>query len=123
MCTPDLLFLARLVTGNHGPAATREYLWYQHEQDPAEIPYPSACHIVNRFCRAWGHLFIYDTETLRASMATAGFEEIVRRPVSKSDHEELRDLEPVGRLPKGLFAMESMTFEGVRPIGCTAAIQ
>lgn len=113
--TPDLLFLARLVEGNLGPSQMREYVMYQYHQSPSsEIPYPSRCHVVNRFMRAWGHQFIYDAVTLEAAMISAGFSGVRRYSVGKSDTPELCNLEPVGRMPDGFFQLETMTMEGVK---------
>lgn len=113
--TPDLLFLARLVEGNLGSSMMTKYLLFQHKQDPVNVPKPTACHVTNLFVRSWGHQFIYDSPTLVESLREAGFAGVRRYSCSTSDTEELRDLEPVGRLPEGFFQLESMTMEGVKP--------
>ena len=113
--TPDLMFLARLADGNMGPAMRREYIAFQHKADPVNVPKASACHVVNRFVRGWGHCFIFDDATLREAMSGAGFTDLRRYACGKSNDPELCDLEPVGRLPPGMFQLESMTYEGVRP--------
>ena len=108
--TPDLAFLADLITGTGMQAF--DYLKFQQQSSPKEIPKPRASFVVNRFVRAWGHLFIYDQLTLMDAMLETGFKTITSHKVGESGCEELRDLEPIERLPPGMFQLESLTLEG-----------
>jgi len=49
--------------------------------------------VVNNFFQSWGHRFIYDEQTLRHSLATAGFVEIEQQPVGQSAEPQLAGLE------------------------------
>jgi predicted SAM-dependent methyltransferase len=111
--TPDLAVFADWVSGKYG-TQVHKYFEYQHVQDPTNVAEPSACHVVNRFVRAWGHSFIYDQVTLHDAFEQAGFRKVTRCAVGESEHEELKNVEPVGRLPHGMYALESQVFEGTK---------
>lgn len=108
--TPDLKFLARLIMR---PRNFDDYLAFQCKNKPHESQ-SRVCFTVNRFVRDWGHLYIWDYESLHRSMLSVGFRDISSHLVSESDCQELRDLEPVDRLPAGMFQLESFSLEGVK---------
>ncbi|WP_278184029.1 class I SAM-dependent methyltransferase [Mycobacterium alsense] len=49
----------------------------------------SPAHVINRMMRAWGHIYLYDEETLRQALTRAGFREVVRCEPGMSSHAEL----------------------------------
>ena len=49
----------------------------------------SPVHVINRMMRAWGHIYLYDEETLRSALTRAGFREVVRCEPGMSRHAEL----------------------------------
>jgi len=52
-----------------------------------------SCFAINRAFRGWGHQFLYNENTLKATLAEAGFSHFERVEYSESRHEELRGLE------------------------------
>lgn len=80
----------------------------------AEVVTPAI--ILNDFARNWGHLLIHDAETLRTLIARAGFIDIRACALQQSDDERLANLENDTRMPAGLLALHTMTFEAVKPV-------
>jgi SAM-dependent methyltransferase len=72
-------------------------------------------YVLNNNVRDWGHRFLYDEPTLRAALRHAGFEHIERFDLQASDDPVLRGLANEARMPAGLVAFETMTFEAVAP--------
>jgi predicted SAM-dependent methyltransferase len=52
-----------------------------------------ACFALNRAFRGWGHQFLYNETTLRATLMEAGFSSFLRCEYGESAHPELRGLE------------------------------
>jgi predicted SAM-dependent methyltransferase len=71
-----------------------DWVWMTHYRlgmsEPEEV---QACFALNRAFRGWGHQFLYNERTLRATLNDAGFANIVRREYGESAHAELRGLE------------------------------
>ena len=71
-----------------------DWVWVTHYRmgmsEPEEV---QACFALNRAFRGWGHQFLYNERTLRASLLDAGFANIVRCEYGESPHPELRGLE------------------------------
>ena len=75
--------------------------------------------VFNNFIRNWGHLFIYDKETMTHSLTAAGFVNIEQFSINDSKDVELKNLENEARRIKkgmspGFLQLESMTFEGTK---------
>jgi predicted SAM-dependent methyltransferase len=80
IATPSLERLADLYDG--GELAERYIRWAVGNLDPeTDAPLPGV--VLNNFFRSWGHRFIYDRETLRHALATAGFVDIEEQPVGE----------------------------------------
>ena len=76
----------------------------------------SACFVVNNMFRSYGHQFLYDADTLRAALSSAGFEDIIQLAPDESPDENLRGIDAHERLiGKEMNRLETMVFEGVRP--------
>jgi len=70
------------------------WVWFTHYRLQApEEEQVQACFRLNRAFRGWGHQFLYNERTLRASLLDAGFADIVARSYGESAHPELRGLE------------------------------
>jgi len=71
-----------------------DWVWVTHYRfglsEPEEV---QACFALNRAFRGWGHQFLYNERTLRASLLDAGFANIVRCQYGESEHAQLRGLE------------------------------
>jgi predicted SAM-dependent methyltransferase len=71
-----------------------DWVWVTHynlaldEQDQVR-----ACFALNRAFRGWGHQFLYNERTLRATLLDAGFANVARVEYGESSHEALRGLE------------------------------
>jgi len=49
----------------------------------------SSVHVLNRMMREWGHIYLYDEDTLRRVLTRAGFRQVVRCEPGMSEHDEL----------------------------------
>src|SRR5436190_9427731 len=71
-----------------------DWVWVTHYRlDMTEPEQVQACFALNRAFRGWGHQFLYNERTLRASLLDAGFATIRRCEYGQSEHAELRGLE------------------------------
>jgi len=71
-----------------------DWVWFTHYKlDASEEESVSACFYLNRAFRGWGHQFLYNENTLKATLAEAGFSQFERVEYGESRHEELRGLE------------------------------
>jgi predicted SAM-dependent methyltransferase len=96
LATPDLFRIVSLYFPN-GPEYEAYEEWAIKFNGLPVNPTPE-CHIINHFVRAWGHTFIYDEPTLRASIVRAGFVDVSRFPMGHSDDTQLRGLEHHGKV-------------------------
>lgn len=80
VATPSLERLARLYDG--GELQERYIRWAVETLAPElETPLPGA--VVNNFFRSWGHRFIYDPQTLRHALESAGFVDVAEAAVGE----------------------------------------
>jgi predicted SAM-dependent methyltransferase len=114
LATPDINFLFRLMTSDLSDVERRYVQWQGAPTNGSGCPTPLS--VVNKFVREWGHTFIYDTETLTASMRAAGFADIKPFTIMDSDVPELRNLENPQRMDEGFLQLESMILEGAKPL-------
>jgi len=115
--TPDLRFLIKLHEDPDNPIHKHYIEWAVDQCWKNNIYFPGL--VFNNFVRNWGHLFIYDKETLEYSLAASGFTELRQYAINISDDEELMNLENEARrikkgMPAGFLQLESMTFEGTK---------
>jgi len=97
MSTPDLRVLVGLLSSEKTPSqnfyidfATRKFL--------PDTAHCKEVFIINNAFRAWGHQFLYDRQTIEATMRTVGFENIRYYRPGESDDENLRGIESHGRV-------------------------
>ena len=94
----NLLRECRRVLGDDGvlrlSTPSLDWVWQTHYSltltEPDEL---RACFAINRAFRGWGHQFLYNERTMRATLLEAGFADIVRVEYGESTHDELRGLE------------------------------
>jgi predicted SAM-dependent methyltransferase len=71
-----------------------DWVWVTHYKlEATEAEKVAAAFYLNRAFRGWGHQFLYNEETLRATLAEAGFSRFERVEYGESRHEPLRGLE------------------------------
>jgi predicted SAM-dependent methyltransferase len=87
--------------------------WHDWPDTPVNGAY-----IFNKQVREWGHVFLYDSDTLRKTLELAGFEQITEYhvdeltdPVFREAEARIRDKRSVVRM---VNAWEAMAFEAVR---------
>jgi predicted SAM-dependent methyltransferase len=80
VATPSLERLAQLYDG--GEVQERYVRWAVETLEPElDAPLPGA--VINNFFRSWGHRFIYDSQTLRHALETAGFVDVTESTVGE----------------------------------------
>jgi predicted SAM-dependent methyltransferase len=113
LATPDVRFLFNLCRENHSCLEAEYIEWSCLNYIGKQAPH-TAISVINNFVRDWGHVFIYDPETLRTSMRTAGFQEIVPAKIGESERPALSGLENVARMPSGFYELETFIFEATK---------
>ena len=81
LSTPDLMYLVKVYIS--GEITEWGELW--QPKDP--------CELLNQAFRYWGHQYVYDFESLRNALCSAGFSSISRVKWRQSKHAELKNLE------------------------------
>jgi len=116
IATPDLHRLLDLRSTVKSPIQQRYIVWCTDSFVP-EVKVYHETFVINNAFRNWGHQFIYDEETLRNSLASAGFVDIVRYEPGESDDEHLRNIEEHGReiQDEELNRFETMVLQARRP--------
>jgi len=72
--------------------------------------------IINNFFRAWGHLFLYDQETLHHALSISGFQDIQFYKPGESGDPVLRKIESHGReIGEEVNQFETTVVEGRKP--------
>lgn len=111
--TPSFKFLVRLY---EAPCEDIHKRYLDYETGKSDYaPEFSRLIVVNKFVRAWGHLFIYDEEFLATLMTQVGFVDIQLCQINESEDPVMRNLANVGRMPTGLLQLATFTLEGRKP--------
>lgn len=112
--TPPLPALLAIYADPDAPEHRRYLDWHLETWlNTSEIRTPAI--VFNDFMRNWGHLLIYDHETLAALMNHSGFETIINCQLQQSGDDRLSGLENDARMPNGLLALVTMTLEASKP--------
>jgi predicted SAM-dependent methyltransferase len=111
--TPDLAFLISLYQTEKSDLQ-KEYLRWCMKELADGAPFCEDTFVINNFVRSWGHTFIYDEKVLRFCLENAGFKEITKCALNKSEDVVLRDLERENRMPEGFLQLESLTLEATK---------
>ena len=92
--TPDLKFLIEFYTKDKSQLQ-KDYvnLSISHSAYDIDIYLCTDAFIINNFVRAWGHLFIYDEETLTNLFTEIGFKNINSYKICESEDKNLQNLE------------------------------
>ena len=114
--TPDL----KVYTGLHSKektASQKFYIDWVIQNLMPEVDYCEEVFLINNAFRAWGHQFLYDRETLRVTMARAGFEDITFYQPGVSGDENLRGIESHGSVMgcEEINQFETFAVEGRTP--------
>jgi predicted SAM-dependent methyltransferase len=114
LATPSLQRLAALYSAEPTDLQRRYVDWAVDTLQPeVDLHLPGV--VVNNFFRSWGHRFIYDPETLRHALTSAGFVDVQECRVGESSHPDLAGLERhLGELPE-LNEYETFVLEARRP--------
>jgi len=80
VATPSLERLAALY--GHDEVDPRYVEWAVETLDP-ELDAPLPGVVINNFFRSWGHRFVYDPDTLRQALETAGFVAVQEVPLGE----------------------------------------
>ena len=84
---------------------------------PKRRPPPVAAGVFfNHHLHADTERFVYDAAVLRAMLESAGFSNVVRCELNRSEDPALCGLANEGRMPAGFLAMESLALEGAKPL-------
>ena len=71
-----------------------DWVWVTHYRlGMADYEEVQACFALNRAFRGWGHQFLYNERTLRATLSDAGFANVDRCQYGESTHRDLQGLE------------------------------
>ena len=114
VATPSLERLIRL----YDPEPTdlqRRYLRWSVDSFVAEADAPLPGFVLNNFLRDWGHRFVYDAQTLRHALETAGFVDVEEWPVGESGDPRLAGLERHLSDEAEFNELETMVLEARRP--------
>jgi predicted SAM-dependent methyltransferase len=117
IATPDLERLVRVYEDRRDLASDQAaYVdWIARRYISSDRALP--VFVLNNAFRAWGHQFLFDEETLRSTLCSAGFTEVRRCEVAESDDAQLRDLEAHGSTVGNAAAneFETLVVEAERP--------
>jgi predicted SAM-dependent methyltransferase len=88
--TPNL-DVFRLLPDADDPDAQEYIRWSNRTYGTAEqrADEASPIHVLNRMMREWGHIYLFDEDTLRRALTRAGFRQVVRCEPGTSSHAEL----------------------------------
>jgi predicted SAM-dependent methyltransferase len=114
IATPSLQRLAALYSAEPTDVQRRYVDWAVDTLRP-EVAVRLPGVVVNNFFRSWGHRFIYDPETLRHALTSAGFVDVQECGVGESSHPELAGLERHLAEQPELNDYETFVLEARRP--------
>lgn len=113
IATPNIQFLINLYQNPEDPT-NKAYIKWSAEGDGRGPSLPEhAVYVINKFHKAWGHMFIYDEETLSDLMRENGFSNIHRCEISESTEPALQNVEGHFKyMPYVFYQLETMILEG-----------
>jgi predicted SAM-dependent methyltransferase len=114
VATPSLERLIRLYDADLDDVQRRYLRWSVDSfVEDADAPLPGF--VLNNFLRDWGHEFVYDPQTLRHALESAGFVDVAEVPVGASGDPRLAGLERHLSEEPDLNAYETIVLEARRP--------
>lgn len=116
IATPNLQFLLELYKSNKSELQNEYLKWAIKKCNIPSVTAFEDTFVINNFVRGWGHKFIYDEKVLRYTLENVCFVNIKKCNLNESENEELRGLENKNRMPYDFLRLETMVFEGTKPI-------
>lgn len=113
IATPDLAFVVDLTRPDKSELQ-RAYIKWAVDNFIPGAPDDNEAFVINNLMRNWGHTFIYDENTLRRAMTTAGFRNIERFDQLASNDPALRNLEDENHAPAKFLRLETFVLEGTK---------
>ena len=117
IATPDLSHYLSLFRENKS-LQQKEYIDWMHSNwiNKAGIKYKNESFILNLAMHSWGHLFIFDFNTLNSVLSDIGFSEIQQFECQKSDDDNLANLENHGEVIGNIKMnhMETLVVQGTK---------
>jgi predicted SAM-dependent methyltransferase len=113
IATPDLAFLIDLYRYDKS-SLQRDYIAWANRTFVRDAPEDNEVFVINNFMRDWGHIFIYNENTLKTAMINAGFVDIFKCELRQSKHDALCNLESLARIPTKFLELETITLEGTK---------
>jgi len=112
--TPDLQVLMALYSQDKTDAQ-KHYLDWAIANLMPDVTNCREVFVINNFFRAWGHMFLYDKQTLSHLLKVSGFREIKFHKPASSDDTNLRNIEGHGReITEDINQFETMVVEGCK---------
>jgi len=112
IATPDLGVLLALHS-TEKTDAQKSYVEWAIARLMPDVQECKEVFVINNFFRAWGHSFLYDQETLRHALCTAGFRDIKFYKPGDSEDPRLKNLEAHGReITEEINQFETIVVEG-----------
>lgn len=110
--TPDLQVMARLCEKEPSPEQKKYIEWIIARTMPA-VDENRGVFVLNNAFRAWGHQFLYDTGTLKMTLARTGFADFEEWKPGASNDPHLRGIESHGKSvgDEAINQYESMVIE------------
>jgi predicted SAM-dependent methyltransferase len=90
--TPDIMLTNQLMSSPLTPTLER-YVSWSNQRHGSSQNLNSAIHVVNRLQHEWGHQFLYDEDTLSATLRKCSFTEVTRHTPNESYHPTLRNID------------------------------
>lgn len=117
LSTPDLAMLAGLISREDKTG--ERYVKWIALKFPGDVPVNSATVVVNNLFYNWGHRFLYDFQTLRASLEEVGFTDVTTCGFGLSEDTTLNGVKMHrgnNDLDEEMCSFEALVVEAVRPV-------
>lgn len=122
IATPSLDFLFKIYRNPDEPEHKKYVAWalannFTLKSVKEEIPDNSIhyCYVINNFFKAWGHQMIHNFESIEQIAQLAGFSDLRRSEVGKSEDPVLKGLEKHGTIiPEKMNKLETMVVEIIK---------
>jgi predicted SAM-dependent methyltransferase len=115
LTTPDLLLLIALFNQDKTPIQKKLLDFQVGFNFLPSTPLPETAWF-NRLTHAWGHQFLYDPKSLRATLEAAGFTSVTQVKLGESDAPDLQNIEMHWRVGgKDIDEATSQFVEATRP--------
>jgi len=112
IATPDLSFFIKLYNSEK-TALQEKYISWIVDTYLSDIGIYESVFVINNCFQNYGHKFIYDFKTLQKAMKEAGFDNIVKYDVGKSDDVNMQNIESHSQsVPDYINRAETLIFEG-----------